>query len=76
MLTHLCCRFDRGSVLEQQLDDLDPVLLAGDVQRRESVQRARVHLALAVEQQLGGAHIAAVRSHVKRSQVVLRTNSL
>ena len=50
--------------------DLDPVLLAGDVQRREAVERARVRVGLAVEQQLGHPHVPAVRRHVEGGQVV------
>ena len=62
--------FDGGSVLEQQLHDLDPVLLAGDVQRREPVEGPGVGVGLAVEQQLGNPHVAAVGSHVEGRQVV------
>ena len=35
---------DGGAVLQQQLHHLDAVLLAGDVQRRETIQGSRVHL--------------------------------
>ena len=40
--------FDEGSVLDEQLDHLDAVLLAGDVERREAVEGARVDLGLPV----------------------------
>lgn len=38
--------FDGSAVLEEQLYDFDAVLLAGDVQRREAVEGARVRVAL------------------------------
>jgi hypothetical protein len=61
---------DGSSVLEQQLDHLDPVLLAGDVQRGEPVEGPRVRVGLAVQQQLGHAHVPAVGGHVQGGQVV------
>ena len=70
--TRLSLRFLGGAVLEQQLDHLDPVLLAGDVQGREAVEGAAVGVGLAVEQQLSHAHVAAVCSHVQGGQVVYR----
>ena len=42
-----------GAVLEQQLHHYDPVLLAGDVQRRGPVEGAGVGVTLPVQQQLG-----------------------
>ena len=57
-------------MLEQQFDDFDAVLLAGDVERRESVERARVGVRLAVQEELRDADVAAVRRHVQRRQVV------
>ena len=67
---HLCGGFDGRSVLEEQLHHLDPVLLASDVQRGEPVEGPGVGVGLAVEQQLGDAHVAAVGSHVQGRQVV------
>ena len=52
--------------------NLDPILLAGDVQGREAVEGAAVGVGLAVEQQLCHAHVAAVCSHVQGGQVVYR----
>ena len=49
---------------------LDAVLLARNVQRREAVEGARVHVGPVVEQQLGDLDVAAVGSHVQRGQVV------
>ena len=37
---------DRRAVLQQQLHNLDPVLLTGDVQRGEAVQGAGVNLVI------------------------------
>ena len=37
---HLGRRFNGRSILEQKFDDLDAILLAGNVQRREAVLRA------------------------------------
>ena len=64
--------FDGGAVLEQQLDHFDAVLLAGDVQGRETVEGPRVGIGLAVQQQLGHADVTAVGSYVQGRQIVDR----
>ena len=50
--------------------NLDAVLLARDVQRGEAVESAGVGVRLAVQQQLGHAHVSAVGRHVQGGQVV------
>lgn len=58
--------------LDEKFDDLDAVLLAGDVKRREAVESARVHVGLVVEQQLGDLDVAAVSGHVQGGEKVAR----
>ena len=69
-MTYLSSGLDGGAVLQQQLDHLDAVLLAGYVQGREAVESPRVRVGLAVEQELGHAHVPAMRGHVERGEVV------
>ena len=64
--------FDGSTVLEQQFDDFDAILLAGDVQRSEAVEGAGVGIALAVQQDLSHAYVSAVGRYVQRRQVIHR----
>jgi hypothetical protein len=66
----LCGGLDARAVLQQQLHHLYPVLLAGNVQRGEPVERPRVRVGLAVEEKLGDADVTAVGGNVQGSKVV------
>jgi len=57
-------------MLEEQLDDFDAVLLAGDVQRGEPVKSPGVGVSLAIQQQLSHADVTAVGGHVECRQVI------
>lgn len=57
---YLRCRLNAGAVFEEQFNHLDPVLFASDVQGREAVERPAIGVSLAVQQQLGYSHVAAV----------------
>lgn len=47
--------FDASTVLEQQLNHLDAVLLAGNVKRGEAVKSPRIGICFAVEKELGNS---------------------
>ena len=63
-------RTDTGAVLEQQLHHLDAVLLAGDVQGREPVQRTSIGIGVSVQQQLRHPDVATVSGYVEGGQVI------
>ena len=67
---YLSCGLNTGSILEEELNHLDPVLLARDVKRREAVECPGVGVGLAVQKQLGHTDMATVGGHVQGSQVV------
>lgn len=53
-------------MLEQQLDDLDPVLLAGNVEGREPIKGSRIRVRTPVQEQFRHPHVATVGSYVQR----------
>jgi hypothetical protein len=69
-LLYLGGGFDGGSILEEELHHLDPVLLAGDMEGGEPVEGPGVRVSLAVQQELCNPDVPAVGSHVQGCQVV------
>lgn len=62
---------DFGSVLHEQLDDLELSGERGDVQRRVALLRGRVDVGAAFEQLVDDAHVALLRRQMQRRQPVL-----
>lgn len=67
---YLGSRLDGRPMLQQKLHNLDAILLASDMERREAVQSPRVWIGLSIEQQLGDPDVAAVRGNVERGQII------
>ena len=70
IMSHLCRGFDGGTMFEQQFHDLDPVLLAGNVERSEAVEGSCVRIGFAVQKKLCHTDMSTVGCYVESSQVI------
>lgn len=57
-------------MFEKQLYHLDPVLLASDVEWRESVQSPRIRVRTPVQEEFSHPHVSTVGGHVQGSQII------
>lgn len=70
---HLCSRFDGGTMFQQEFYDFDPTFLARNVQGRETIQCSRIWICFTIQKQLRDAHMTAMSSHMKCSEVILQS---